>query len=143
MMVGVLLILAGLGFFSYGCMQIIAYQLGIALPYPGFYANLVLMEAGPPLLLLTALYAYGRARRWRIMKRARNYHAYDHASALLRGYEASQHSHETGPSALEHLCLALIWLSIIAGAYWLDLPTPEYWLGMILIAIWIVRRALR
>jgi len=141
-MAGVVIIMAALGFFSYGCMQIIGYQLGITLPYPGFYANLILMEAGPPLLLLTSIYAYAHARRWRVMKQARSFYAYDGPSALLRGYEVAQAT-ITGPSALERLCIALIWLSIIAGAFWLDIPTPEYWLGMIVIAIWIARRALR
>jgi len=116
------------GLLAYGSLVIIAWHYG--LPVPLFHNALimVIMTAGPPLLLVSASYALSRVRFWRKMAALAQMQQLGHGAQLARGQRIAPQSIQ-GKSSLEHVLGLIIWIGVFSLPFWLNLPSPEVWAG--------------
>jgi len=116
------------GILTYGSIVIITWHYGLPLPLFHNALIMVIMTAGPPLLLLSASYALSRVRFWRKMAALAQVQQLGHGTQLSRGQRVVPQSFE-GKSALEYLLGTIIWIGVFSLPFWLDLPGPEVWAG--------------
>lgn len=116
------------GALTYGSLVIIAWHYGLSLPLFHNALIMVIMTAGPPLLLLSASFALSRARFWRKMAALAQTQQLGHGAQLARGQRVQPQSKD-GKSTLEYLLGLIIWIGIFSLPYWMNLPGPEFWAG--------------
>ncbi|MEM5585936.1 hypothetical protein WNZ15_26005 [Roseibium sp. AS2] len=122
------------GVLAYGSIVVIAWHYGLPLPLFHNALIMVIMTAGPPLLLVSASYALSRVRFWRKMAALAQIQQLGHGAQLARGQRIQPQSIE-GKSTLEYLLDAIIWVGVFSLPYWLNLPGPEVWAGASLV-VW-------
>ncbi|MEP1518723.1 MAG: hypothetical protein ABJK17_00465, partial [Ascidiaceihabitans sp.] len=115
-----------IGVLTYGSIVIIAWHCGLPLPLFHNAVIMVVMTAGPPLLLISASFALSRVRFWRKMAALAQIQQLGHGAQLTRGQRFQPRSIE-GKSTLEYLLGAIIWVGVFSLPYWLNLPRPEVW----------------
>lgn len=127
---------------AWGCLALITGHYLIPLPMIHHWQWWVTAQAGPPLLLFFAAFAWMHAYRWRRMARIRQSMMGDRTTALIRG-EHQQTAAIAGPSSLERWCGRLVILALASTPYWLGAPQPEVWVGAGLITWWLARACFR